>query len=136
MCSCLTGQAETKVTYLPDGAVVVVFPSNLTVALETSTHPVLESEHRMHFKRKVVLPSTHVHRLEWRYYLRRDGRSRKSRIINKIGRRTRVGGHYSQHALMHESHDEGYKGKMLLVCSRSHTRLNKQLDARSVSRSV
>lgn len=110
-----TGSAETKVTYLPDGAVVVVFPSNLTVALETDGNPILENSHQMHFKRKLIAPSKLVHRLEWRFYLRRKGRTKES--ILKLGRRMRVGEVFTRHESMLDSHETGsYKEKALLVC--------------------
>ncbi|XP_071087575.1 teneurin-m-like isoform X3 [Haliotis cracherodii] len=90
--SVMHGSTQTKVTYLPGGAVVVLFPSNLTVAIETGGHPIMENEHRMHYKRKVIIPGAYIHRLEWRFYLRRKGRSRQSRIIEKIGQRLRING--------------------------------------------
>ncbi|KAK6173150.1 hypothetical protein SNE40_016661 [Patella caerulea] len=90
--SVMHGSTQTKVTYLPDGAVIVLFPSNLTVALETGGHPIMENEHRMHFKRKVIIPDAYMHRMEWRFYLRRKGRTRQSRIIDKIGQRMRING--------------------------------------------
>ncbi|KAK3582840.1 hypothetical protein CHS0354_039985 [Potamilus streckersoni] len=110
-----TDAAETKVTYLPDGAVVVVFPSNLTVSLETGGHPLLENQHRMHFKRKVIAPNMLVHRLEWRFYLRRKGRAKDGKQVQKTGRRMRVGAYFSRHASMLDSHDGGYKEKALLI---------------------
>ncbi|XP_029639322.1 teneurin-m isoform X3 [Octopus sinensis] len=113
--SVLHGAVQTKVTYLPDGAVVIVFPSNLTVALETRGHPILESKHRMHFKRKMIIPNLYVHRLEWRFYLDRSGRPKQNRLLERIGRRLRVGPYFSRHASMHGSHDDGYKGKALLI---------------------
>lgn len=111
----LTGSTQTKVTYLPDGAVVVVFPSNLTVAIETGGHPIMENEHRMHYKRKVIVPDYYVHRLEWRFYLRRRQSTRQTRVIEKIGHRMRVGA-LSRPARMHDRHEEGSKEKALLVC--------------------
>lgn len=102
-------------TYLPDGAVVVVFPSNLTVALESGGNPVLENQHRMHFKRKLIAPSKLVHRLEWRFYLRRKGRPKEG--VQKLGRRMRVGEVFTRHDSMLDSHEAGsYKEKALLVC--------------------
>ena len=109
---CWTGTTQTKVTYLPDGAVVVVFPSNLTVAIETGGHPIMENEHRMHYKRKVIVPDHYMHRLEWRFYLRRKRRTRQSRIVEKIGHRMRVGAL----SRLHDSHEDGIKEKALLVC--------------------
>ncbi|XP_070197746.1 teneurin-m-like isoform X2 [Littorina saxatilis] len=106
-----TGTTQTKVTYLPDGAVVVVFPSNLTVAIETGGHPIMENEHRMHYKRKVIVPDHYMHRLEWRFYLRRKRRTRQSRIVEKIGHRMRVGAL----SRLHDSHEEGIKEKALLI---------------------
>lgn len=111
----LIGSTETKVTYLPDGAVVVVFPSNLTVAIETGGHPIMENEHRMHYKRKIIVPDYYMHRLEWRFYLRRKRRARQSRVIEKIGQRMRVGVQ-SRHVGLHDSHEEAIKEKALLVC--------------------
>ena len=111
-----SGSSETKVTYLPDGAVVVVFPSNLTIALESGGNPVLANQDRMHFKRKLIAPNKLVHRLEWRFYLRRKGRPKES--IQKLGRRMRVGEMYRRHeSMIDTSHDAGgYKEKALLVC--------------------
>ncbi|KAH3713533.1 hypothetical protein DPMN_073325, partial [Dreissena polymorpha] len=109
-----TGAAETKVTYLPDGAVVVVFPSNLTIALESGGNPILENQHRMHFKRKLIAPNKLVHRLEWRFYLRRKGRPKET--VVKLGRRMRVGEVFTRHDSMLDSHEAGgYKEKALLV---------------------
>ena len=91
---------------------MVVFPSNLTVAIETGGHPIMENEHRMHYKRKVIVPDHYTHRLEWRFYLRRKRRTRQSRIVEKIGHRFRVG----QLTRVHDSHEDGIKEKALLVC--------------------
>jgi hypothetical protein len=113
-----SGASETKVTYLPDGAVVVVFPSNLTIALESGGNPVLENQHRMHFKRKLIAPNKLVHRLEWRFFLRRKGRPKEN--VQKLGRRMRVGEVFTRHDSMLDSHEEGgYKEKALLVCELS-----------------
>jgi hypothetical protein len=38
----ILGPAETKVTYLPDGTVVVVFPTNMSISVESGEHPILE----------------------------------------------------------------------------------------------
>lgn len=102
-------------TYLPDGAVVVLFPSNLTVATETGSHPVMESENRMHYKRKIIVPGSSVHRLEWRFYLRRGGRVRASRVIEKLGQRMRVGDMGRQH-VVHDSLGGEGRDKALMVC--------------------
>ncbi|XP_076467550.1 teneurin-3-like isoform X4 [Babylonia areolata] len=109
--SVMHGSTQTKVTYLPDGAVVVVFPSNLTVAIETGGHPIMENEHRMHYKRKIIVPDHYMHRLEWRFYLRRKRRTRQSRIVEKIGHRFRVG----QLTRLHDSHADAIKEKALLI---------------------
>lgn len=121
------GASETKVTYLPDGAVVVVFPSNLTIALESGGNPVLENQHRMHFKRKLIAPNKLVHRLEWRFFLRRKGRPKEN--VQKLGRRMRVGEVFTRHDSMLDSHEEGgYKEKALLVCEHSFARRHIHLD--------
>ena len=72
----------------------------------------MENEHRMHYKRKVIVPDHYMHRLEWRFYLRRKRRTRQSRIVEKIGHRMRVGAL----SRMHDSHEDGIKEKALLVC--------------------
>ncbi|XP_076447152.1 teneurin-m-like [Babylonia areolata] len=90
--SIMHGVTQTKVSYLPDGAMVVVFPSNLTVAIETGGHPVMDNEHRMHYKRKVIVPDHFLHRLEWRFYVRRKRRSGQGRVVEKIGQRFRING--------------------------------------------
>lgn len=111
------GLAETRVTYLPDGAVVIVFPTNLSISIESGGHPILANQHRMHFKRKLIGPNKQIHKLEWRFYVRRKGRSRQSKIVEKVGHRMRVGPHFSRHVSMHDEHEDlGYKGKALLVC--------------------
>ena len=86
-----TGQSEMKVSYLHDGSLVVEYPFNMAITLETSPHPLLSTEHQLQVKRKVILPENLVHRLEWRYFLRRDGKTRRSKVIDKVGRRMRVG---------------------------------------------
>ena len=102
---------------MPDGAVVVLFPSNLTVAMETGRHPVLGGEGRMHYKRKVVAPGPKgplVHRLEWRFYVRRKRGG--ARVVERVGQRMRVG---AERRLTHVGH-AGIGGagrdKVLMVC--------------------
>ncbi|XP_059169179.1 teneurin-m-like isoform X2 [Physella acuta] len=109
-----TGSTQTKVTYLPDGAVIVLFPSNLTVSLETGSHPIMENENRMHYKRKIIVPGSSVHRLEWRFYLRRGGRVRSSRVIEKLGLRSRVGDLARQH-VVHDSLGGEGRDKALMI---------------------
>lgn len=124
--------SESKVSYLDDGSLVVEYPFNMAVTLETSPHPLLSTEHQLQVKRKVILPGNLVHRLEWRYFLRRDGKTRRSKVIDKVGRRMRVGKVRSgtsarlrhdpaastdeMHALGMDSSAAGYEGKHLMVC--------------------
>jgi hypothetical protein len=114
----ILGPAETKVTYLPDGTVVVVFPTNMSISVESGEHPILENQHRMHFKRKVIMPGKLIHKLEWRFYKRSSkGRSRLRKTVERIGSRMRVGASFSRHASLHDAHgDADFKGKSLLVC--------------------
>ena len=105
------GVARTKVTYLPNGAVVAVFPDNLTVAMETGGYSVVEREHQIHYKRKIVVPDHITHLLEWRFYLRRKRRVRQGRLDQTVGRNFRV-------ERVHrgpDSVDAGIKEKSLLV---------------------
>ncbi|CAH1776702.1 unnamed protein product [Owenia fusiformis] len=111
MLSLLHGKAKTKISYTQDGSLVVEYPSNMAVTIETNSHPVLGNDHPMHMKRKVIMPDNLIHRLEWRYYLRREGKSRKNKMIDKIGRRMRVGD-----ASVHDGNDHAaFSGKRLLV---------------------
>ena len=98
------------------------------MTVETQPHPLLDFEHELKVKRKIILPENLHHRLEWRYYLRREGRSRRTKLVNKIGRRMRVGGARFRHGknrqsepVMHDLHDAaaahnvGYNTKALRV---------------------
>ncbi|RUS82250.1 hypothetical protein EGW08_009988 [Elysia chlorotica] len=111
-----SGSTATNVTYLPDGAVVVLFPSNLTVAIETGNHPIMDKENRMHYKRKVIVPGVAVHRLEWRFYLRLGPslQNQREREIQKIGNRMRVGNLATQHVVHGSLGGEG-REKALMV---------------------
>ena len=84
----------------------------MSISVESGEHPILENQHRMHFKRKVIMPGKLVHKLEWRFYKRSvKGRSRPRKTVNRIGNRMRVGGSFSRHASMHDEHGEAdYKG--------------------------
>ena len=134
-----TGQSRTKVSYLHDGALVVEYPFKMAITLETSPHPLLSTQHQLHVKRKIILPDNLVHRLEWRYYLRRERKNQNGKVIDKIGRRMRVGkAPSSRHrgrarsataaaaAIVHaesitarrpppSARPSGYEGKMLMV---------------------
>ena len=70
---------------------VVEYPFKMAITLETTPHPLLSTQHQLHVKRKIILPDNLVHRLEWRYYLRRERTSLNGKVIDKIGRRMRVG---------------------------------------------
>ncbi|XP_063415376.1 teneurin-m-like isoform X2 [Mytilus trossulus] len=114
--SAMHGPAETKVTYLPDGTIVVVFPSNMSISVESGEHPILENQHRMHFKRKIIMPGKLVHKLEWRFYKRTSKGPSRPRKIERVGNRMRVGASFSRHANMHDTHGAAdYKGKALLI---------------------
>ncbi|GFO18355.1 teneurin-3 [Plakobranchus ocellatus] len=117
--SVLHGSTATNVTYLPDGAVVVLFPSNLTVAIETGSHPIMDKENRMHYKRKVIVPGVGVHRLEWRFYLRRgpprSGPQKPGqRVVQRLGNRMRVGSLNTQHVVHGSLGGEG-REKALMI---------------------
>ncbi|KAK3100250.1 hypothetical protein FSP39_016934 [Pinctada imbricata] len=111
------GSAETQLTYLPDGTVVMMFPTNLSISIESGGHPVLANQHRLHFKRKIIAPNKLVHRLEWRYYVRKRLNSHGVKEAKRLGNRMRVGAMLSsQHASMLDSHDNLFdKGKVLLI---------------------
>ena len=116
-------------SYLQDGSLIVEYPFDMAVTMETSPHPLLSTEHQLQVKRKVILPGDALtHRLEWRYYLKRD-RVDGSRSVSRVGRRMRVGSAYSNRHVrlgdvasssLHDSNNNdlnsrGYEGKALLV---------------------
>lgn len=94
---------------------MVEYPNNLAVTMETATHPLLDIGHRLQVKRKIIGPDNRIHRLEWRYYLRREGKSRRSKKVEKIGRRLRVGSRRSRHG-KHGLPPDGNRFKILRVC--------------------
>ena len=104
------GDMRTHASYLQDGSLLVHYPHNMAVALETSPHPLLSSEEQLQLKRKVVLPGNGVvNKLEWRFFPRGES------IEEMIGlrRKLRVGSHRlspAQHADV-----TGYSGKSLTV---------------------
>lgn len=89
-------------TYSNDGSIVVEYPSGLVVTLETGNHPSLMGDAPAALKRKIISSSDGpVHRLEWRYYIRRWTPTR-------LGRKLRVrSADNSQH--------DGYTTKHLMV---------------------
>ncbi|XP_056012581.1 teneurin-m-like isoform X5 [Ostrea edulis] len=105
------GVAETQVTYLPDGGVVVMYPTNMSVTIESGGHPVLSNQHRMHFKRKIIGPNKLVHKLEWRFYARRRySPSCGRKTLQRLGRKMRVG-ESRPHVSMSDSPDSSSRGE-------------------------
>ncbi|XP_023930983.1 teneurin-m-like isoform X2 [Lingula anatina] len=112
----LHGNLRANISYSNDGSLVVEYPNNLAVTMETATHPLLDTEHRMQVKRKILGPDNLLHKLEWRFYLRRDGKSRRSKKVERIGRRLRVGeSHRTRHGNRHANQHEMIGVKLLLV---------------------
>ncbi|XP_074650354.1 teneurin-m-like [Tubulanus polymorphus] len=122
MLSILHG-AKAKITYTPDGSLVIEYPTEMAVTIETSPHPLLSSEHPIHLRRKIIMPQHIVHRLQWRYYIRRE-RTRVKRF-DTFGRVMRVKRQASSswHADSNidaltddlDMHEIGYNGKILMV---------------------
>ena len=112
-----------KISYLHDGSLVVEYPFNMAITLETSPHPLLSTDQPLHIKRKIILPDNMVHKLEWRYYLRRERTPDNRKLVRKIGRRMRVGNTdvhagsrlraFGDSSPLHAS--SGYDGKVLMV---------------------
>lgn len=115
----IPGVAETQVTYLPDGGVVVMYPTNMSINIESGGHPVLSNQHRMHFKRKIIGPNKLVHKLEWRFYARRRySPSCGRKTLQRLGSKMRVG-ESRPHVSMSDSPDIGFsrgEAKALRVC--------------------
>ena len=125
-----TGELYTLASYLQDGSLIVEHPFKQAVSLETSPHPLLNTEHQLQLKRKIVVSDDVTHRLEWRYaprYQRGDG----ARTLTGLKRRMRVGPTDSRHAPVHDTPQPladvsatdaaaaglGYAGKSLAVCA-------------------
>ncbi|XP_061169950.1 teneurin-m-like isoform X6 [Saccostrea echinata] len=105
------GAAETQVTYLPDGGVVVMYPTNMSITIESGGHPVLSNQHRMHFKRKIIGPNKLVHKLEWRFYARRRySPSCGRKTLQRLGSKMRVG-ESRPHVSMSDSPDMSSRGE-------------------------
>ncbi|XP_062616760.1 teneurin-2-like [Saccostrea cucullata] len=105
------GAAETQVTYLPDGGVVVMYPTNMSITIESGGHPVLSNQHRMHFKRKIIGPNQLVHKLEWRFYARRRySPSCGRKTLQRLGSKMRVG-ESRPHVSMSDSPDMSSRGE-------------------------
>lgn len=105
-------------TYLPDGGVVVMYPTNMSINIESGGHPVLSNQHRMHFKRKIIGPNKLVHKLEWRFYARRRySPSCGRKTLQRLGSKMRVG-ESRPHVSMSDSPDMFSRGeaKALRVC--------------------
>ena len=122
----------------------------MAITMETNPHPLLSTEHELHVRRKVILPDNLIHRLEWRYFVRWEGRQRKSQVVERVGKRMRVGrtrhhgshgGHLRQGQTSNQEADgdpqgpnplhdalsigHGYEGKTLLVSMPNHMHTNK-----------
>ncbi|XP_067944760.1 teneurin-m-like [Watersipora subatra] len=72
--SLLHGKMSTDLTYSKDGSIVVEYPSGLVVTLETGTTSTARGQNSgTALKRKVIASAEGpVHRLEWKYYMRRQ----------------------------------------------------------------
>lgn len=69
-------------TYSNDGSIVVEYPSGLVVTLETGTHPSLTGDTPTALRRKIIASTDGpVHRMEWRYYIRRWSPERNGRKL-------------------------------------------------------
>jgi len=79
-------QQLTKVSQMPDGSLALEYSFSMAVALETTPHPVLSTEHPLMTRRRVLLPNNLTHSVEWRYTAARRGK-----VIEKLGRKLRVG---------------------------------------------
>ncbi|XP_006815600.1 teneurin-3-like [Saccoglossus kowalevskii] len=80
-----------NITLSPNGSTLVTYPNGVEVELESETYPTMEETSPVLTKRKITLPSGNVHRLEWRFYVRRGGRKSK-RTVQVVGRRLRING--------------------------------------------
>ena len=131
------GELYTRAAYLQDGSLLVEQPHQLAVALETSPHPLLNTQHQLQLKRKLLqLPGGLTHRLEWRYYPRYQrggaGGGGGRGVMTGVRRKMRVGAALLPDSTRHAVHDYvppvddpstayqlGYAGKSLAVCAPS-----------------
>lgn len=108
-----------------------MYPTNMSINIESGGHPVLSNQHRMHFKRKIIGPNKLVHKLEWRFYARRRySPSCGRKTLQRLGSKMRVG-ESRPHVSMSDSPDIGFsRGEakalrvclMFLLCHHPHSR--------------
>ncbi|XP_064637221.1 teneurin-m-like isoform X2 [Lineus longissimus] len=117
--SILHGEARSKISYTSDGSLVVEYPTRMAVTIETSPHPLLSSEYPISIRRKIILPQNLIHRLQWRYYIRREKENKRVKRVKEIGRWMRVKRQSSRNVGAnpgeHDMHEVGYNGKVLML---------------------
>lgn len=91
---CFADQYRIKVSQHGDSSLTLEYPFKMAVALETIPHPLLGAEYRLQARRQIVLPNNLTHRVEWRYYQRPDGQSRRNKAADRVvGRQMKVRQH-------------------------------------------
>lgn len=72
-----------------DKSTSITFPNGLIMGMESQPHPLLEMEVEGSLsKRKIKLPETSPHRLDWNFYVRKGGRNRDRVLV--VGRKLKV----------------------------------------------
>ncbi|XP_030836336.1 teneurin-3-like isoform X2 [Strongylocentrotus purpuratus] len=74
-----------------DKSTSITFPNGLIMGMESQPHPLLEMEVEGSLsKRKIKLPETSPHRLDWNFYVRKGGRNRDRVLV--VGRKLKING--------------------------------------------
>jgi len=125
-------EASVNNLHLHDGSLTLEFPFKMAVAVETTPHPLLTTEHPLVIKRRILLPDNLTHTVEARYFPREEAGTKTGSASERLDLRVRVGKSSASRAaplrhlepptdgITHLSSDYpphlGYEGKVLTVC--------------------
>lgn len=86
---------KAHVIHMTDGSMTVEYPFNMAVAVTTKVQTLSNTaDHQMQISRRILLPDGLTYRVDWKYFQRRSGeasRSRKTKAMERAGRKLRVG---------------------------------------------
>lgn len=90
------GMVEERITQYPDGSIVVTSQDTSSLSTETvpspvlsDLNPILGETFPVPAKMKLLLSDAVMQRIEWRYYLRKEGKG-SNRQVTQVGRKMKV----------------------------------------------
>ncbi|KAG8200277.1 hypothetical protein JTE90_021927 [Oedothorax gibbosus] len=93
-----TGLMQQRITQFQDGSLILSLDDSKVIEMETVPSPVITDQNDVlgeifpvPAKLKASLSDDVIQRLEWKYYLRREGKG-KNRQITQVGRKMKVNG--------------------------------------------